>query len=116
MPVEAQRMLQSAPEQDIERFFHGDAASECLREWLDTPEGTMAHHPSWGHNLGALKHDPLSKNSGIDVVAELAITRKLPIDIPEIILKSIRVDIPDFDLLLIRIQHQYGGEIVELKL
>lgn len=114
--IEAERMLKSAPESDVARFTDGDAMGERIREWLDTPEGTMAHHPSWGHNLTPFKHDPLSKNGNLDVLIEMAIAVKLPLDIEDIVLKGVNVVVMDIDLCRIEILHQFGVQVAEVML
>ena len=95
--IEAQRMLKSSPRDDVERFSDGDAMGERIREWLDTPEGTMAHHPAWG-------------------LMEMAIARKLPIDVENIILKGVNVVVMDIDLCRIEILHQFGFQAEEIRL
>ena len=114
--IEAQRMLKSSPGDDVERFYDAGAMEERIREWLDTPEGTMAHYPSWGHNLTTFKHDPLSKGNDLDVLMEMAIARKLPIDVEDLILKGVNVVVLDIDLCRIEILHQFGFQTEEIRL
>lgn len=114
--LEAQRMLKSSPESDVERFASADAMAERIREWLDTPEGTMAHYPSWGHNLTPYKHDPLSKGGGLDVMIEMSIAQKLPIDIEDIVLKGVNVIVMDIDLFRLEIVYQFGGQTMDFSL
>jgi len=114
--IEAQRMLKSSPGDDVERFSDGDAMSERIREWLDTPEGTMAHYQAWGHNLTPFRHDPLSKGGDLDVLMEMAIARKLPIDVEGIILQGVNVVVMDIDLCRIEILHQFGFQAEEIRL
>ena len=101
-------MLQSAPRQDFKRTVDGNAISERIAEWLATPEGSVAHDPSWGHNLGKFKFEPLSQNGDLEVRIELSLTRKLPIDIEELVILAVHVDVLDIDLCRITIVHQYG--------
>ena len=75
--------LKSAPDHDVERFTDADAMNERIKDWLETPEGTVAHYPSWGTNLEGFKFDPLSKD--LDVLIEMAIARKLPQDVDDIV-------------------------------
>lgn len=105
---EADFLLGSAPKEEIRRQREGAGMSERIREWLATDEGTLAHHPAWGSNLGQFKFEPLSKESGIDVVIMLAITRKLPQDIEGVIVTGIDVQILDVDLCKVVIQHNFG--------
>ena len=107
---DAQRNLRSAPQQDIEKFSNVEAMNERIRDWFETPEGTMAHNPSWGQNISAFKHDPLGNDISIQI--EMAISYKLPIDIEDIQLIGIETAIEDIDLLKIYIIHQYGDVLV----
>lgn len=113
---DAQRMLKSAPDHDVERFSEAEAMDERIREWLETPEGTMAHHPSWGHNLEPFKFDPLSKNNGLDILIEMAIVRKLPRDVKDISLSGVNVEVVDIDLCRIYILHQFGISTLQTSL
>ena len=113
---DAQRMMKSAPASDVEKFQDAEAMAERIREWLDTPEGTMAHHPSWGHNLLQFKHDPLSEYGNLDVLIEMEIAVKLPIDIEDIILVGVDVKILDIDLCRVDIWHQFGKTTTEVSL
>lgn len=107
---DAQRNLRSAPQQDIEKFSNAEAMNERIREWFETPEGTMAHHPSWGQNISPFKHDPLSNDLAIQI--EMAIAYKLPIDIEDIQIVGIETIIKKIDLLQIFILHQYGDVLI----
>lgn len=113
---EADRQLLSAPESDIKRFDDGEAMAERIREWLDTPEGTMAHHPSWGHNLSQFKHDPLCAGGNLEVLIEMAIARKLPVDVQGLILKGVNVVVKEIDLCRVEILHQFGAQSEEVNL
>lgn len=113
---EAVWRLKSGPEADVERSQDGAAMSMRIQEWLATPEGSMAHYPSWGHNLSRFKHDPLSANNGLAVQIELALARKLPQDIEDLRLVSVGVEVLDIDLCQITIVHQYGRENMQIQL
>lgn len=116
MIEEASYRLLSAPEEDIARSAEGAAMSERVMEWLDTPEGTVAHDPSWGHNLGRFKHDPLSKGNGLETLIEMAIARKLPLDIEDLQLVGVKVEILDIDLFRLVVIHQFGANSLQVKL
>jgi len=109
-------MLKSAPDHDVERFSDSEAMDERIKDWLETPEGTIAHNPSWGHNLAPFKFDPLSKNNGLDVMIEMAIAYKLPLDVNDIILIGVNVEVIDIDLCKIEILHQLGLTSLKVKL
>lgn len=111
MPLEeASYRMRSAPEEDLARYQNGQAMSERIREWLATPEGSVAHDPSWGHRLDAFKFSPLSKGNGLETLIELSITRKLPLDVEDITILAVKVDVLDIDMFLLTIVHQFGVE------
>ena len=108
MPLEeASYRMRSAPEEDLARYQNGQAMSERIREWLATPEGSVAHDPSWGHRLDAFKFSPLSKGNGLETLIELSITRTI---------LAVKVDVLDIDMFLLTIVHQFGKDAVQVKL
>lgn len=111
---EADRNLHSAPDRDVARLHNEDGIAERIREWLETPEGSMAHHPAWGHNLAPFKHDPTARN--LDVQIEMALTRKLPLDVKDVVILGVRVILPDIDLCTIHIRHQFGDYVNQVNL
>lgn len=113
---EASWLMRSSPSIDIERHSEADAMSERIREWLATPEGSVAHDPSWGHNLSQFKHDPLTTNHGFETLVIMAISRKIPLDIDNLRLISVSVKITGIDSCLIAITHQYGTDINQIAL
>ena len=113
---EASYRLLSAPEEDIARSYDGTAMGERIMDWLDTPEGTVAHDPSWGHNLGKFKHDPLSKGNGLETLIEMAIARKITLDIEDLRLVGVKVEVLDIDLFRLVVIHQFGADSLQVKL
>lgn len=113
---EASYKLLSAPEEDVARSMDGAGMSERIMEWLDTPEGTIAHNPSWGNNLGKFKHDPLSKNNGFETLIEMAIARKITLDIEDLQLIGVKVTILDIDLFNLIIVHKFGAASLQVNL
>jgi phage baseplate assembly protein W len=111
---DANYLFTSAAEQDVKKYTEGNALSARIQEWLATPEGTVAHDPSWGHNLTPYKFEPLTK--GIGTFIEMSITRKLPLDIEDIELKGIKVEILGIDKLYLQIIHQFGTDSLEVQL
>ena len=109
---EANHLFASSPSEDVEKYEDESALADRVEEWLETPQGTMAHHPAWGHNLGQFKHDPLSRD--LPVLMEMAIAEKLPIDISDIVLLGIDVDFLDIDLCKVVIRHQFGYTAKEM--
>ena len=98
--------MRSSARRDFLCYNEGRAMSERIAEWLATPEGTVAHNPSWGHNLFLFKHEPLSEN--LEILIEISLSRKLPIDIEDIVLLGVHVDILEMDLCQITVVHQFG--------
>lgn len=113
---EASWRMRSGPEADMERYYEGAAMSQRIQEWLATPEGTVAHDPSWGHNFSRFKHDPLSKNNGLEVQIEMSLVRKMPRDIEDLRLISVKVEVMDIDLCRVTVVHQYGRQSLQVKL
>lgn len=113
---EASWRMKSASASDIARFHEGAAMSERIQEWLATPEGSVAHYPSWGHNLSRFKHDPVSKGNHLEVQIEMAISRKMPQDIDDLRLVSVKVEVLDIDLISVVVVHQYGSDNLQVNL
>ena len=105
---EANWRMRSAPEADVEHYTGGRAMSERIQEWLATPEGTVANHPSWGHGLARLKHEPIDVN--LEVQMEMLLARKMVIDIENLQLVSIGVEAKGIDIVFVTVVHQYGVE------
>ena len=100
--------MNSAPDKDVKSYEEAEAMQERIREWLATPEGTVAHNPSWGHTLRRFKHDPLAIGNGLDILITMELVRKMPIDIDDLRLVAVNVDVLDIDLCKLTIVHQYG--------
>jgi hypothetical protein len=111
---DAEHLITSGINADVERFEDGDAINERIIEWLETPEGTVADIPSWGHNLLGFKHDPQGKQ--LEILMEMSIAQKLTKDIRDINLRGIRIEYLDIDMFLVMIIHQYGGTVSKLVL
>ena len=91
--------------------------SERIREWLATPEGTVAHDPSWGHNLLPFKHDPMgTQGTTLEVLITMALARKMPLDIEDLRLVAVQVEVLDIDLCRVSVVHQYGKDVAEISL
>jgi len=82
------------------------ALNERLREWFETPMGTVADLPSWGHPLLMLKFEPPGVN--LNIMAEMLITEKLPRDISSLQLRSVSVEFDEIDLLRVNIDYALG--------
>jgi phage baseplate assembly protein W len=108
------RMMQTGTDADVERFTDGEALSERVREWLETPQGTLADIPSWGHNLTQFKHDP--QGPDLEVAIELAIVQKLEQDISDLEVTGVLVEYLDIDVFRLTIRHTFGGTQMEMQL
>ena len=115
MPIyDAHYLLVSSAQEDVRKYEDAQAMSMRIREWLDTPEGTMAHNPSWGHNLGAFRFEP--QNATLVTLIEMAIARKLPLDIADIQLRGISVEFLGIDAVQVQLVHQFGATTLEVEL
>lgn len=115
MPIyEANYLITSASQEDVRKYEDASAMSARILEWLDTPEGTMAHNPSWGHNLGPFRFEPQS--STLATLIEMAIARKLPLDIEDIQLRGVSVEFLSIDTIQLQLVHQFGSTTLEVEL
>lgn len=82
------------------------AIGERIREWIATPEGSVSDLPGWGNQLARLKFEP----TGIDrnVLAEMLITEKLPIDVKDMVLRGVLVEFKDIDIMYLYIDYGIG--------
>lgn len=114
MYYEVDRNLNSSLDSDVKRRTNIDAISERILEWLETPQGSLADLPHWGHNLSNFKHDTGYRDIAVGI--ELTIVEKLPKDVEGIILNGVGVEEKDIDLYEIYILHQLGVTTAELNL
>ncbi len=83
-----------------------------IQEWFDTPQGTVADAPAWGHNLLPLKFEPPGANSS--VMAAMNILEKMPRDIGNLLMYGVAVEFTEIDLMIITMDHALGrwqGEV-----
>ena len=92
--------------QGLEVHLEGSAANNNIQEWLDTPEGTVANNPSWGHNLKPYQFEP--EDEATSICIEMSIIDKLPKDVQGLKISGIRVTFPEFDKCQVVIKHKYG--------
>lgn len=90
----------------IKEFEGGDALNNRISEWLATPMYTVADAPAWGHNLRPLWHDPESPLLTLQL--EMAIVRKLPLDVRDVRVRRIGVAFVEMDRCLVEIHHDMG--------
>lgn len=110
---ELQHLINIDPDMGVEHLFDGPAVDDRIKEWFETPVGSMADHPSWGHNLAQFKHDPL--DTTLEIRIKLAIFNKLPVDVRDIVIQSIGVEFIDIYRCKVLINHQIGiytGEVI----
>jgi hypothetical protein len=97
--------LSIAPQDIIATYSDADALNDRIQEWIETPEGTLADLPGWGHKLGVLQHEPPSSN--LEVMMEFRIVKKLASDcgVP---IYGVRVDFRDIDICRVQILYKGG--------
>lgn len=102
------------PTTEVRTYDDGKALTDRISEWLETPQGTVADLPGWGHNLAALKHEPQGVN--LNVLAEMSIAVKMPQDIENLVIQDIIIEFMEIDLCKITINHYLGNykESIEL--
>lgn len=83
------------------------AKSAMLREWLDTPVGTIYGLPAWGNIISEFKHDP-TESIHVQVAFESRLLQKLAEDLPSLAIKGISFSELEFDLGQIAIQIPEG--------
>ena len=104
-PVEIDQQLESSPA-GIITHVGAEAINNNLREWFETPYGSMADNPDWGHRLTPFQFQPTDDLTAI--LIEMSIVSTLPYDIPSVQLRGVRVVYSEIDLCRIILQHQYG--------
>lgn len=103
---ELDRLMSVDPDQGVSLYHEDRAMMERILEWLETPEGTVADLPAWGHILAPFKHEPVGEN--LAVIIEMAIIEKLPRDVRDLIVGGIRVEPIEMDMIRISILFQLG--------
>ena len=112
--LEEYDFLMEMDESGIIRYQNGQGISERIREWLATPEGTVADKPSWGNRLSALKFEPMGPD--LNVLAEMMIAEKLPRDVRDISIKGILLEFSEIDLMYVYIDFGMGTFTEEVDL
>jgi len=103
---EFDHLLELNPTTEIKKYDDEDALQERIFEWLETPQGSLADLPGWGHNLIALKHEPQGVTLG--VIAEMSIMAKMPRDIENLSIVGVDIEFAEIDLFHIVIRHNLG--------
>ena len=110
--TEYQHLMELDPDLGLQVLYDTDGMHDRIHEWFETPQGSIADHSSWGHNLGPFKHEPL--NSTTEVLLEMAILKKLPRDVRNLFISGVHVTYSAIDLCFVTIEHglvRYEGEI-----
>ena len=89
------------------QYADNAALNDRIREWLETPEGTVADLPGWGNRLFMFKHDP--PGAHLEVALEMHLAYKMPIDIENLVILEIGVEFREIDYVVVTIRHQLGG-------
>jgi len=95
-----------SPSEGIKTHDDSDAMNQRILEWLNTPTGTVADHPSWGHPLNIYKHDPTSPN--LSIIASMAIRKKIIQDIEDLVVGRVYAEFSEIDMMHITIEHANG--------
>ena len=103
---EFDHLLELNPTTEIKKYDDDDALQDRIFEWFETPQGSLADLPGWGHNLSAIKHEPQGVN--LEVVVEMSITAKMPQDIENLSIVSVDIEFKEIDLFYIIIRHRLG--------
>jgi hypothetical protein len=82
------------------------AMNERIHEWFETPVGTLADAPSWGHNLTRFKHEPMGID--LEIAVTMAVHYKLSMDIENFQFLEIGVAFTAIDVMMIYIRHKLG--------
>ena len=107
--IEEKSYLLNTSEYGLTLFQDAAALEDRINEWFDTPAGTVADFPSWGHNLTQFKFEP--PGIILNSMTEMAIIDKIRYDIPDILVKMINVEFTEIDLLMIRMDVGIGTKI-----
>ncbi|MCG6387490.1 hypothetical protein K6U51_10010 [Vibrio fluvialis] len=73
----------------VETYTGQEAKIARIAEWLDTPEGQVWGAPHWGNELSQYRHMPMNGDTAAAI--ENHIASKLPEDIPDVSIASIKV-------------------------
>lgn len=87
-----------------------DAAINNVREWMDTPVGSIYGLPAWGNRFAAFKHQPPTE--AVEIAIENMVVTELPRDVRGIIVRGVRcsssTEDGQVDVYLIQIDTNLG--------
>ena len=84
-----------------------EAKAAMLKEWIDTPMGSIYGRPGWGNILSEFKHDPIGSDH-VQVAIESKLLQKLAEDLPSLKINGISLIGQEFDLAIISIRLPEG--------
>ncbi|RAU45274.1 hypothetical protein DBY68_016785 [Pseudocitrobacter sp. RIT415] len=84
-----------------------EAKAAALKEWIDTPVGSVYGLPAWGNILSEFKHDPIGSDR-VQVAIESRLLQKLSEDVPSLKIKGVSFAGQEFDLGVITIRIPEG--------
>ena len=96
----------SLAQSGIQQMNGTDGMNNRIREWLATPEGTMAEKPRWGHNLRGYQFDPPGPMMAIEI--EMSLVRKIRQDVRDLTIRGISVEVTEIDMINLFIIHDNG--------
>lgn len=100
--------LFSLDEQGVIVHTGGNVVLNDLREWLDTPRGSVMGRPSWGNELEKFKHENM--NDDLAVSVENSIARGLTRDLQHLAASSsVSVKNTEFDKYEVTISTPWGN-------
>jgi hypothetical protein len=103
---ELDHLIALDPATEVKKYLNEDVLADRIAEWLETPQGTLADLPAWGHNLRAFKFEPPGIN--LDVMIEMSLVVKMPKDIENLVIVGVDVEFKEIDLLKLTIRHMLG--------
>jgi len=78
-----------------------DAVTNNIREWLNTPMGTVADRPAWGNNLKQFQFIPHS--SDLEVAIAMHLSVKLPSDVVGAVISAVDIKFDSMDLMMVTV-------------
>ncbi|WP_147200788.1 hypothetical protein [Pantoea sp. CCBC3-3-1] len=91
-----------------------ESKGAMLREWLDTPVGSIYGLPGWGNILGQFKHEP-TEQAHVQVSIESRLLQKLSEDLPELKITGIDYSEREIDFAQLTIKLPEGTINEEVK-
>lgn len=90
----------------IKQVSSVDGMNNRIKDWLYTPEGTVADNPSWGSPLRGVQFEPHSPYLEIEI--QMAIVQKIRRDVRDLTVRAVSVSFPNIDMAHIIIYHDLG--------